>query len=453
MKDCPPNKILNPITNRCVSLKGVIGKKLLKGVEIRKAKPKIKDCPPDKILNPITNRCVSLNGAIGKKLVNGKIKVKTPKVKTPKPIITIPEKVTVEKIYGSPNKNKFSDLIQNTFKVFPFDHSLDKTQIKKFIDACDPKTKEISQRIFDNTEHVSFEKFLTNLNSNIYHLISISDFNRPLFIYIDKVYDFENKSNYWLHLYVKGYISYITNDKKEVIVINDMNDKLLMNDDMIVLIDDCIYSGQQMGETIDDIKLKSKKKSYFLFNFLSYFNKESEKKSSYNFYLLVSYISKKGLEHVRNKFRLNTNLNNSSLINAKYQHILKSTNSILNDKEIKLMNDFYYSYRLFKDKYMIYFDHKLADTISTITDFYLGVVPNIKNKKLNDSSDYDKLDIIPVIKNCKHYIKGIDVMSPKCPAPPYKKTFKNFINIIKKDVGHKSLSFEKRNKNFKQKSY
>jgi len=60
MKDCPPDKILNPLTNRCVSLKGAIGKKLMK------------ECPPDKILNPLTNRCVSLKGTIGKKLQKDK---------------------------------------------------------------------------------------------------------------------------------------------------------------------------------------------------------------------------------------------------------------------------------------------------------------------------------------------------------------------------------------------
>jgi len=37
----------------------------------------MKDCPPNKILNPATNRCVSLNGAIGKKLIKPKSPVKT----------------------------------------------------------------------------------------------------------------------------------------------------------------------------------------------------------------------------------------------------------------------------------------------------------------------------------------------------------------------------------------
>lgn len=91
---CPPDKILNPETRRCVSKKGAIGKKLMKNqmnitkkhtiskqlltkklklVENKEepsSKRTQKKCPEDKILNPKTNRCVSKKGAIGKKLLN-----------------------------------------------------------------------------------------------------------------------------------------------------------------------------------------------------------------------------------------------------------------------------------------------------------------------------------------------------------------------------------------------
>ena len=71
-KDCPPNKILNPKTNRCVSKTGAIGKSLLSsGTNIKKTdtkQPPVK-CPANKILNPKTNRCVSKTGAIGKKIM------------------------------------------------------------------------------------------------------------------------------------------------------------------------------------------------------------------------------------------------------------------------------------------------------------------------------------------------------------------------------------------------
>lgn len=56
-KNCPPGKILNPKTGRCVKTDGKIGMTLSKKV-----------CPSDKILNPNTGRCVKANGRIGKTL-------------------------------------------------------------------------------------------------------------------------------------------------------------------------------------------------------------------------------------------------------------------------------------------------------------------------------------------------------------------------------------------------
>ena len=53
-KDCPPGKIINPITNRCVNENGVVAKKLAKLIKNKKT------CPPGKKLNPLTNRCIKI---------------------------------------------------------------------------------------------------------------------------------------------------------------------------------------------------------------------------------------------------------------------------------------------------------------------------------------------------------------------------------------------------------
>ena len=71
-KQCPPDKILNPETDRCVSRNGVKGKELVKKEKAKTPSPPpktTKQCPPDKILNPETDRCVSRNGVKGKELV------------------------------------------------------------------------------------------------------------------------------------------------------------------------------------------------------------------------------------------------------------------------------------------------------------------------------------------------------------------------------------------------
>jgi hypothetical protein len=445
MKSCPPDKILNPATNRCVSKTGAIGKKLI-GVVKKKVITTTNDCPPDKILNPATNRCVSKTGAIGKKLM-GLIKLASPM----KPNKS--DRAKVESLYGRPNKNKLSVLMKNTFKLYPIDHSLDKTQIRKFIDACDPEVKKIAQKLINNTDHISFEKFLTRMNTCIYHLISIVKVDRPVFVYLGvDLKEVKNKSNYWLYLYVKEFIRYITNNKK-VILITEINNPLLKKDDVIVLIDDCIYSGMQMGDTIYNIK----------------------NTISNDYYLLVPYMSTKSIEVIKNNFAANSKLSTSKLIITPHHYNLKLSNDILNENEIDIIGKYYINYYAsFRGKYLIYFDHKLADTVSTITHFYLGIVPskeNIKSfekaKEINQDyykkgdlekalkfNSYDYLKIIPIIKNCSHYTKKIEVMSPKCPAPPYKESFKEFINLIKKHKKPKSFSNEKKkNDNRKVKSF
>lgn len=99
------------------------------------------------------------------------------------------------------------------------------------------------------------------------------------------------------------------------------------------------------------------------------------------------------------------------------------------------------------NKYPIYFDHKLADFVSTYSNIYSGKIIGL-NK------------VIPIITNCEHIntIKDIDEMSPKCPIAPYKISTADFDNN-KDNVKYKSsssslllssLSKRSLNRNFKR---
>ena len=59
-KECPPGKVLNPKTNRCVNfkIKKPNNKKPLPPYN-KIVPPNKKECPPGKVLNPKTNRCVN----------------------------------------------------------------------------------------------------------------------------------------------------------------------------------------------------------------------------------------------------------------------------------------------------------------------------------------------------------------------------------------------------------
>jgi hypothetical protein len=63
-KVCPPGKLLNPTTNRCIKDTPANRKKLT----LQKPKQTKKVCPPGKLLNPTTNRCIKDTPAKRKKL-------------------------------------------------------------------------------------------------------------------------------------------------------------------------------------------------------------------------------------------------------------------------------------------------------------------------------------------------------------------------------------------------
>ena len=442
-KECPPDKILNPKTNKCVLKNGAIGKKILMGSdEIDNKKKKLKKCEIGKIRNPYTNKCIDANGAVAKKLKKEAQKntniTETNYDKT-KTIVT----KLVKKLEGNKPKFQLSKLLSKVFTHYPLDHSLDKKAVERFIEASDPSVKNICRKIINNTDHISFEKLLTRVNSNIKDLIKKVKFNgknnQVIYCYLGlKITNhLMQKSNYWLYLYISEYIKYKTDGKINVILIDNL-DIIKENNANIMLIDDCIYSGLQMGSTIRSITYKNK--------------------MTFNFYFLIPFMSKKGKKYIEENFNANLFLsnNNCKIIFLDHIYFITEINNILTFNEIDKISKFYNGLISFNNKYLIYFDHKLADVVSTITGFFLGIVPCKKNIKLIIDLKFTYFDriivpdkyingfiVIPIIKNCSNYTNKLNLTSPKCPAPPYKSSFKNFMKQIKINKKPKSLSFEK----------
>ncbi len=393
-KECSKNKILNPKTNRCVSIDGKIGKSILASIK----KENKKECEKYKILNPKTNRCVSIDGKIGKSIL-ASIKQKTKKET---------KKETKEKI-------KFTLNIKT-----PLDHSLNQKQVEKYINACDLETRPILRKIFDNTIHISFETFIKNLNKNIKHLIDYVQDNKIIYFYIDE--QFQAKSNYWVYMYIKDYFN-LKYPNFKLVLIKDFDN--VKSNDYIVFVDDCIYSGYQMSSNI------------------SHLNRINTSIFELNIFLLCSYISSEGLNRIEKTLSKLINKNIFMEIN-KYIYDIPLINDYLTAEEIEIIDKYNEpGIDSVDGLYLIYFDHKLADSISTITHIYSGYVLNKNNQNLyleltgyvdddTISKFYDKLDIIPIINNCEN-IKNYDLFTPKCPFTPYKITFDNLIKKFKKD--------------------
>ena len=394
-KDCPKDKILNPKTNRYVSINGKIGKELLKSKTKTIKKDKKDDCPKDKILNPKTNRCVSINGKIGKEL----LKSKTTTIK---------------------NDNKDDKKRFKLHLSMPLNHSLNQEQVNKYIQASDEETRPILKKIFDNTIHISFEKMMRQLNINIKELVELAKTKKKKDIYFFMNFRIITKSNDWLYIYVKDYFDYFYPEYLIKIIQNLNNNK---KDDIIVFVDDCIYSGNQMSENIEVISNPNKLKL--------------------TVFILCPYISVMGYNNVKSTFETISDFNKYGgklIFNKKFDKIPEIT-SFLTEDEIKKINE-YTDYKI-DDSHLIYFDHKLADQLSTITGIYSGYVLNTKNSKIFKYNEYASLigkekiklteaDHIPIMNNCEN-VRNLSLDIPSCPLTPYiDDSFNDFLKEIKK---------------------
>lgn len=282
--------------------------------------------------------------------------------------------------------------------MYPKDHSIIEYKLNKFINNCDLHIKPIMRKLFNNNAHISFEKFMTYLIKNFKFIIENTSKN--LYVYIPD--NFKNKSNYWIYTLMNHYKTRIGYDK-ELILITSLKDERLIDDDIILVPDDCIYSGEQMKQIIEDM-----------------INKRN---LNLNIHLFVSFMTVEGINKITEEFNNNSYLNNCKLYLANYIYNIESKiNKYLSIKEIKILEE-YYSISI-NNRYLIYFDHKVADHYSTIPLIYSGIVASYNNKiTLNlirkaKQDLKDKLEFIQFIKHTDN-IRNINVLTPDIIIPPY----------------------------------
>ena len=161
-------------------------------------------------------------------------------------------------------------------------------------------------------------------------------------------------------------------------------DNNIEDNSFILVMDDAAYSGYQLTEYL-----------------LDYFDNVKSKKLT--FYVLVSYVSLQvknriiqGAFHNRYSSSIegglkpkelsHRNKNHKYVISKNMQplnYYLKTKRQIYNIFRYHIYpdTDIYLIYNMFKNKYPIYFDHKLADIESSFPDIYGGILPSIGNKK------------------------------------------------------------------------
>ncbi len=329
------------------------------------------------------------------------------------------------------------------FKM-PMSYPLNRENVKKFIAASAPDTRDTVRKFMKAIKHVSFEAFIHNINRNLKEVIKDVPNDRPLFVLIDvdNNDDYMYKSNYWIFLHIQEMTKKLY--KIDTQYVDTIDDTKIQAYDVILLVDDCIYTGTQMSLTIETMKNTFKKNVTII--------------------LFASYMSKSGLELLKKKTIENKELHMCFFDVNKYVHYIDNLQKYVTTPAMK---DILYYYTPLYDKYdtinihkmllrdaarelqkyPIYFDHKAADSISTFPLMYSGLVPNEKNRNLmaqiGVAEAEKKYDIFPLIKNCEHISEKLNGGVFNCPKPPYKKGYSNFIDILRKFKRYKSASLRR----------
>jgi hypothetical protein len=335
---------------------------------------------------------------------------------------------------------------------YPMSYPINMGNAKKFIAASAPDARGAVRKFIKATTHISFETFISYINSNLAEVVKFATPNRPLFAYIDITNDeYINKSNYWIYLYVKQLAK--KKYAKDVEFVKSINDKTIQDDDVILLIDDCSYSGSQIAETISVMKNTYKKQVHIV--------------------LFVPFLSNKAVNIIKSTKAKNMSIANCSFSLPKYVYIIKPLSDYMTAHELVPILKYYLSYYMrFEEekqlriltesaiediqKYPIYFDHKLADFVSSFPLFYSGYVPNDTNvnvmnsirnlRNQKGSSKQREMDEIkkqyimyPLISNCEYIKEPQDDIST-CPPPPYKDSYAGFIKIIREGLRGRGYS-------------
>ena len=135
-------------------------------------------------------------------------------------------------------------------KTYP----LNKENVNKYIAEFDDESKPVIQKIFKITKNISYETFNLFLNSNFRDFINYCDVNKIknvyLFFGINKIEVFLKNSNFWIAQHFIQYINKYKIDLNIFIIYNKEDILLIKNDDIILILDDCSYTGIQLSNHI-----------------------------------------------------------------------------------------------------------------------------------------------------------------------------------------------------------
>ncbi len=305
---------------------------------------------------------------------------------------------------------------------------IDKKLLKKYIKLYKKENRDLIDTIIKNLQYISFEEFKKQLHAQITRFNLYCEENRiSKYIFVFGVgsnngyspNDFDLfKSNLWVfllaynHLKVKPYDIVLNLNIAIRLYLPNINDFLI--------VDDCSYSGLQLVDSILKNAIPE-----LLYNYENAYVVISEQQIMYdpvldkkcNIHLLIPYMSTVALKKI-NDFEITCGF----CIIKYISKIVKTYGDILDESRLKKINEMYKNFYapFFGELVPIFFQHKIADFVSTIDLILIkGQVLDDPTKKfvfikecIYDKNNPDKKDYDP---KQEYFIQK----KIYCPIPPY----------------------------------
>jgi hypothetical protein len=341
--------------------------------------------------------------------------------------------------YRSKRLQDFQQIIRKLKdKLIPKNKTeIDQKLLEKYIKLHKKENRPLIEVITKNLQYVSFKEFHKQL------CIQINRFNKYIkenkikkYVFVLGVgsddgfssHDYNLfKSNMWVfllaykHLKIKPYDIILNLNIAIRLHYPDIRDFLFA--------DDCSYSGSQLVDSV----LKNAASELLYDHADAYVINDNKQvvyapilDKKFNVHLLIPYMSSKALTKINN-FETTSGIGIIKYVSQ----IIKTYGDILDTERLKSINDLYtkfYGFIDFAGLTPVYFQHKIADMLSTIDLILIkGQVLDDPTKRLvfikecmYDKNNPDKKEFDPTQKNFIH-------MKLYCPAPPYLE-FKKYLS-------------------------
>jgi len=307
----------------------------------------------------------------------------------------------------------FSKFYDDNKEVFNYTNTypINEINFTKWINNHSDEYKPLASEFREKTRHVSYTEFKGKLGQVIADIVKFESRYNKIILF---VYPNLEKSNFFISLYIFGLLYLNDNIKPRLQIITDTNDMYISDsDDLIILPDDASYTGGQFKSFFSPIHRHTKG----------------------TFFLAIPYISNQAYRTVSSFF--------TYILDDPQDRVLFSSHCDKFEKFIENSDPRYSDYaHINSSRYTIYFDHKLADSVSIYQLVYaMGIdgPRGISDEPVTGDPNF-KYEHMSLIENCKPITDAdktvFDIQQYKVCPPPFYKLYKYKHNgVTIKNIG------------------